>query len=189
MKKILTLCFILSFSINLTAQTRKERKAEKKEQLETQYQSIKELIESGSFNFEALRAIPLGNDVANIGLSLPAGSAVFQGGTVNLTGNTNYVNINDGDADIFLPFFGRVFIPKRNPSESGIKYKGEIIKYKTSFNSKKKRIILSFDAKKNNESLKFSFIITPGGHARLTVNSSTRQSISYMGKIKPLPTS
>ncbi len=188
MKKILTLCFIVSITLNLTAQTRKERKAEKKAQLEAQYQSIITLIESGSFNFEATRAIPLGNDIANIGRSLQAGSAVFQGNTVNLVGNDNYVNINNGDADIFLPFFGRVFIPKRNPSESGIKYKGEIIKNKTSFNSKKKRIILSFDAKKNNESLKFSFVISPGGHTRLTVNSSTRQSITYMGKIKPLPT-
>lgn len=189
MKKILTLCFVLSLSLNLSAQTRKERKAEQKAKLEAQYQSIKTLVESGSFSFEAIRAMPLGNDVANIGLRLPAGSAVFQGNTVNLVGNDNHVNINNSEADIFLPFFGRVFIPKRNPSESGIKYKGEIIKYKTTFNNKKKRIILSFNAKNNSESLKFSFVISSGGQARLTVNSSTRQSISYMGDIKPLPTS
>lgn len=187
MKKIIPF-FILCLTINTISfsQTRLEKKNAKKEKIAQKFKAIVSLVESGNFKFEADWATPLGNDVANIGLGLRGGGAVFQGGRVNLTSIDNFVHIKNKNADIFLPYFGRVFFPTRNLNDNGINYKGNLDDYSISVNKKKKRLILKFNAKKPNDSIKFQFVINADNGARLTVNSTKRQSISYTGVISEL---
>lgn len=45
-------------------------------------------------------------------MNIPGGGAIFQGGRVDVSSNSNMIDINGNDADVFLPYFGRVFFPK-----------------------------------------------------------------------------
>ncbi|WP_299116806.1 DUF4251 domain-containing protein [uncultured Winogradskyella sp.] len=185
-KSILILVLSLFVSSISFSQTRAERKQAKKERIETQYNETKALIESGSFQFEAKWAIPLGNDISSIGLSLPGGGAVFQGGRVDISNNSNKVSIDANNADVYLPYFGRVFFPKRISNERGIQYKGEIEDYTIDYNEKKKVITIKFKADSPGDFLKFIYRINYGGNTTITVNSTNRQTISYNGKITAL---
>ncbi|WP_375235425.1 DUF4251 domain-containing protein [Winogradskyella sp.] len=187
MKKYISLSVLFlvisSFSFS---QTRAERKQAKKERIEAEYVSTKELINSGKFQFEARWANPLGNDVANVGQNIPGGGAIFQGGRVDVSSNDNFVNIDGTKADLFLPYFGRVFFPKRINNQGGIQYKGDITNYRIKINDNKQVITIKFEAKTENDYLKFSYRINSGGSATLTVSSTNRQTISYNGDIKVL---
>jgi len=173
-------CTSLSFS-----QSRTERKRIKQDKLEASYNKTKALIESGKFNFEALWATPLDNDAVRVGMSLPGGAQVFQGGRVNLTGNSNYVRIDGDNAKLFLPYFGRVLFPRgyMGSTDNGIEFDGKIEDVKIEYNEKKKRIEYKFKAKKENDELDFHFSINADGATRLNLNSTNRQIINYDGKI------
>ncbi|ARV08544.1 hypothetical protein BTO05_02400 [Winogradskyella sp. PC-19] len=187
MKKLIILSLLVVLFSNFGfSQSRAERKQAKKERLKEEYNSKKELIDSGKYMFEARWANPLGNEVANIGQNIPGGAAIFQGGRVDVSSNENFVNINDKKADLFLPYFGRVFFPKRINNQGGIKYQGDITNYRVNINDNKKVIMIKFGAKTENDYLKFAYRIISGGSATLTVNSTNRQTISYNGNIKPL---
>lgn len=186
MKKI-TSFLILFLIINsvVYSQTRAKKKA-KEEIIDQNFRTIINLIESNNFKFEASSATPLGNDISKIGLSLSGGGSVFQGGRVDLTSNDNYVLIKDETADLFLPYFGRVFLPSRNSNDRGINYKGKLKNYSVSINEKKKRIIVNFEADKKGDYLKFAFTINASGNSNLSIYSTKRQSISYTGNITAL---
>ncbi|GGI57465.1 DUF4251 domain-containing protein [Winogradskyella haliclonae] len=184
MKKLFFILILIIFTFNISfSQTQAEVKQDKKEIIEAQFNEIKALIESGNFQFEALWANPLGNDIATIGQSLLGSQGVFQGNRVNLVGNDNFVKIENKNSDIYLPYFGRVFFPKRITNESGIHYKGEIENYKVGYNEKKKVITVKFTANSQGDFLRFNYRITALGATRLTVTSTNRQTISYDGKI------
>lgn len=184
MKKYISI-LLLVFAINTLSfsQTRAERKQAKKEKTAKEFEETKALIASGNFQFEANWATPLGNDATNIGRSLPGGSAIFKGGRVDVSNNDNHVKINQNNADLFLPYFGRVFFPKRINNERGILYKGQMKNYKVDVKEKKQRISIKFECDSPGDFLKFSYSITSGGSAILSVNSTNRQTISYTGKI------
>lgn len=186
MKKILILLLVSSFTFASYAQSRQERKAEKKAKLEADFTKIKDLIDSQNFMFEADWALPLGNDITNIGLNLPGGAAIFQGGRIDVSGNGSYIKITDNNADLFLPFFGRVFFPQRILGSRGIEYKGEISDYEVEFNERKKNTLIKFNAKSETDFFKFIMTISATGNTNVSVNSTNRQTISYDGNIQPL---
>lgn len=182
-------CFGLSFS-----QSRSERKQEKKERTEREYQSVKKLIESKQFQFVANWATPLDNTVSLIGQRLPGGNMVFQGNRINMIGNTNFLNLNMNNANIYLPYFGRVLFPRNYGAGSGgaIEFKGEIEDIDIKYNDKKHRVTITFNANKQDDDLQFNLQVNTGGSAFLTVQSINRQSINYYGKLseyKPATTS
>ncbi|SHH61265.1 DUF4251 domain-containing protein [Winogradskyella jejuensis] len=186
MKKLALFFTLAFFTFNSFSQSRQERKAEKKAKLESQFKDTKALLDSKNLMFEARWANPLGNDVATIGMSLPGGAGVFQGNRVDVSTNTNFVKLSDINADLFLPYFGRVFFPKRVGNESGIRYKGEIKNYSLKVNEKKKTFVLKFEAKTEDDFLQFNFRINASGYTTVTVTSTNRQIISYDGTITEL---
>lgn len=184
MKKLLILLLVFIFSISIQAQSHKERKAQKKAELEAKYEETKSLIDSKNYEFVAQWADPLGNDVIRIGQNLLGAAGVFQGNRIDLTGNPNFVKIIKSEVSIFLPFFGRVFYPKRTNTEGGFKYEGRIDDYLVSMNENKKVLTVKFNTKTKDDHLQFILRITAGGAARLNVNSINRQTISYDGSIR-----
>ena len=186
MKKYVILFVITSFCLSSFSQTRKERKAQKKAELEINFNETKSLLESKNFVFKANWAIPLGNDVALIGQNIPGGGAIFQGGRVDVSSNDNFIKLTDGEADVFMPYFGRVFFPKRNPQENGIEYKGSIDEYQVEINDKKKSFVVKFSANPSDDFLRFIVKISADGYASVSINSTNRQSITYNGYITPL---
>lgn len=177
---------VSSFTFSMHSQSRQERNAEKKAKLEAEYNQLKDLVASQNFMFEANWAIPLGNDVSNIGLNIPGGGAIFQGGRVDISNNSNFLKLESDNADLFLPYFGRVFFPKRTSTSRGIQYKGEINDYKVDINEKKKRITIKFNAKSEGDFLKFIITVYAGGKTSVAVNSTNRQTITYDGQLKPI---
>ena len=136
MKRLVLLLIVSFITLPILSQSRAERRAEKKAKIEAQFIETKALIESQEFVFEANWAIPLGNDVANIGMNIPGGGAIFQGGRVDVSSNYNMIDINGNDAEVFLPYFGRVFF--QNAIQMKMEYSSKV-KWKPTLSKLMKR--------------------------------------------------
>jgi len=187
MKKLIVFILIVFSVLQVSnAQTRQERRAEKKAKLEVQFFEIKNLIDSKNFSFNANWAIPLGNDISNLGLTLSGGAGIFQGGRVSISSGSNFIKVNDTIADVFLQYFGRVFFPKLNNNDGGIRYDGTIETYEVEVNEKKKSIQVVWTANPKGDFLKFFMRINANGSASVAVTSTNRQSITYNGTISAI---
>lgn len=170
----------------ITAQSKSEKRALKKEVSIAAYNEMKELIESGKFQFEASWAFPLGNDITKINFS--GGNNIFQGNRINLIGNTNYIKLNYEFANISLPYFGQVYrvTSYNNRDDNGFEFKNNIEDLKITYKDSKRRIDVKFITNKSQESLQIHLIINAKGNTYLTVNSSNRESIRYQGRVVAL---
>ncbi len=170
MKKLFIL--VLSFClVGITAHgqlTKEEKKKQKEEQAEKDYQATKELVDSQEFAFVALQATPLG------------GKRVF------LNTTPNYVRIKGEEGDIYLPYFGVVQAGTGYAAEAGIKFEGMLENYTVSLNEKKKKILVRFEIQRGAERHELNFTIERGGSANLVVASTKRNSITYNGQISKL---
>ena len=185
MKTYILFFMALALSLNVaSSQTRAEKKALKKQEQEESYNITKQLIESGKYEFEATWATPLSGDISR--LNLVGGNNVFIGNRVNLIGNSNFVRVNNKDANIFLPYFGRAFRVTNNRGGSGLEFEGTLEKYNVKYNDAKHKIEIKFTTKNTKDQLRFHIEITSKGGAVINVNSNNRQSIRYEGDIKPL---
>jgi len=168
MKSLVFLFIILFVSSNLMfAQTKAEKKALKAQKSLDEYNAAKELINSGTYTFEADWA------------------TTQKGNRINLTTNSNSLIINNSNAKADLPYFGVA----QNISfggDGGIKFDGEIQDYQMEFDDKKQKIIVKFKARKGPESFLVILSVFKMESASLTLNSNNRNGITYDGKIKPL---
>ena len=89
------------------------------------------------------------------------------------------------NADIYLPYFGRILFPRSYGAGLGnaIEFKGKIEEVKIKYNDKKHRISYTFNADKQDDNIQFVLQVTSGKNAFLTVQSNNRQGINYYGKL------
>jgi opacity protein-like surface antigen len=170
MKKFMLLAlslFLLSSTVQ-AQQAKEEKKKAKMEQAERDYQATKELIESNAYSFVALQA------------------NISGGGQIFMNTRPNYIHVNAGQTDIYLPYFGRVHASNAYSPEAGIKFKGALENYELKFNDKKQSITLAFEVERGHERHEFNFNIYKGGTTTLTVASSRRNPIVYTGSITRL---
>ena len=167
-KSVVLLLSLLLASVTIYGQTKEEKKRQKAEKAEREYQVSKDLVNSNAFTFVALQTTPLG------------GERFF------LNTTPNYINIEGERGDIYLPYFGVVRAGNGYSPEAGIKFKGDLENYKVKFNDEKQRIHLSFEIQRGHERHEFNFTIQRGGAANLVVASSRRNSITYDGRISEL---
>jgi hypothetical protein len=157
------------FSVSAEAQTKKEeRKQLKKEKAEREYLKTKDLITADAFTFVALQVTVLG------------GSQFF----INTI--PNYIHIDQGEADIYLPYFGAVRMSNGLSPEGGIKFTGKLENYTAKYDDEKHRILVTFEIQRGHERHEFNFNMYKAGAATLVVASSRRNSISYNGTITEL---
>src|SRR5690606_15076709 len=122
----LVVCLVI-LGIQLAAsQSKKQTKEEKAEQ---EFVAMKGLIASGKYKFVGDRAMPMGHR------------------SIDLTTNQNFVKINKGNAEGYMPFFGRRYSGGGYGDGGAIEFKGAMEKYKVLNNDKKKRVEISFTAK------------------------------------------
>ena len=165
MKKVLTLILII-ISLNISAQSRSEKKAAKKQQQQEQYEKLKTIVESGSYEYEALWANPMGSP------------------RINLATNPNYLRYQKDSMDIFFPYFGvSQTVNTYNTRDIGINFSGSPQDYKVSYDDDKMRITIKFSGKSESENLDFTIVVYGESSAKLNVSSSGRQSISYDGRL------
>ncbi|MGB5236896.1 MAG: DUF4251 domain-containing protein [Flavobacteriaceae bacterium] len=170
MKKYVVFVFsLMLLSVSAQEQISKaEKKKLKQEKAELEYQKTKDIVESDAYTFVALQAAPLG------------------GGQFFVNTIRNYINVNEGEADLYLPYFGVVRAPNGYSPEAGIKFKGELENYTISFDDEKQEIVVSFEIQRGHERHEFNFNMYKAGAASLVVASSRRNSIAYNGLITEL---
>lgn len=169
MKNLILTLVIIVIAVPMMGQTKSEKKKIKKEQNLKDYAATKELIDSGNFQFIAEWA------------------RTQKGRRINLISNPNYLKINTMEADIHLPYYGVVHTPSAGfSSEGGIVVKDVVKNFKIDVKDKKQKITVRFDGKGKNDQYEFILFIYQNKSATLSVNSNSRSSINYDGKITPL---
>ena len=133
------------------------------------YKQVKDLVESGNFQFVAVWGQPQG------------------GGRLDLNGNNNYVRIEDNHVDTFLQYFGRVYNGRiANGNNGGILFQGDMENWEVRYDEKKRKINYRFTHKTGPETYELIMRIGAGGGASVTVSSSARDFMSFDGYIEPL---
>jgi hypothetical protein len=160
---------LLLFPAVVFCQTKGEKKEREKIEQEKQYEATKILLDSGRFEFNADWATS------------------FQGARVNLVTNPNYLKIDQDKASVYLPYLGVAHTSDNAfSSTGGFVFEGHLENYRILSNEKKKVLTITFRCRAQSEILDFNLKVYANGNARLNVNSSTRTSVKYDGKITAL---
>ncbi|MCJ7468530.1 MAG: DUF4251 domain-containing protein [Maribacter sp.] len=163
MKK-LKILILLVFCIHvLAAQTRKEKATKA-------YETTKALVTSGNFMFDADRANPV------------------SGSSISMTTNANYLKIMKDSVSAYLPYFGTVTSSLGYSGEGAIQFDTHPANYKAQFNDAKRNITVEFSAFGKSELFDVILEISGSQYANLLVNTMSRSSIRYYGKISTLDT-
>ncbi|MCG2461035.1 DUF4251 domain-containing protein [Flavobacteriaceae bacterium F89] len=165
MKKVIIVCFVVLGTQWMAAQSKSQLK---KEKAEREYVAMKAQIASGKFKFIGDRALPMGHR------------------SISLTTNPNFVKINDGMADGYMPFFGRRYSGGGYGDGGAIEFKGEMKNYRVKNNDKKRRVVISFSAKGKSQTYDVSISTSGSGWASMTIKGSDSSTISYNGKVSEL---
>jgi hypothetical protein len=145
--------------------TRKERKEEKKVEIQKQTEAM---LNAGEFIFRALIVLPSG------------------GPSRNLTSLDYYVKFRPGMIESYLPFFGTAYAGIGYSSDTGLKFKGKPEKF--TINKKAKMFHIDASVKTDSDYFSLSLSASAEGNAILTVSSNNRSTISYQGNIEePAP--
>lgn len=164
MKKIvygLFLGVILIGSISCKTQKSATQIAEEKQQLT-------EMIESGRFEFKADYAIPQGN-------FRPRSLA------------SNYgVKVTPDTISSFLPYFGVAYQAPFNSSSSPLNFESTDFDL-TSTKGKKGSTVVNIQIKDRTSAVTYIFTLWDNANADLIVLDSSRQSITFRGKIELNP--
>jgi len=166
MKRLCVIClaFILSAQI-INSQSKAEKKAEKEVNELKEYKHIQTLIDSKSFEFVADWA------------------TTQKGRRINLIGNSNYFRIEGTKTEADLPYYG-VAQSISYGGDAGINFDCDFSNYEVSKVDKKKKIIIKGNASDGSEKFGLTLTVYHNGNASLYINSSSRNGITYDGKLK-----
>jgi len=168
MKKIFLLIMTLAIFTNLAySQTKEEKKQQKEELAQKEYESIKKLIDSKMYVFNATWLTTQG------------------GRRIDIMGNINQVELKNNRSKASLQYFGVVTV-SRFSSDGGVEFDSEIEGYKVKYIDKKKKIIISYNAKNKAESFEVTITVFKNGSAFVDLYSSYKNSITYEGDISPI---
>lgn len=159
---LLGVCLIVS---PLHAQSKKELKKQKAAE---EFAETRSLVESGSFRFDAIRAIS------------------SNGRIINLTSHTAFAEISNDSAQADLSFFGTAGSVAYSAESGGIQFDGIMEGVKLIVNEDKRRINLLFSVKDGRDMYKCIFTITGKSSSSLGITSNLRSSMSYDGSISNL---
>ncbi|WP_294629971.1 DUF4251 domain-containing protein [uncultured Bacteroides sp.] len=155
-KQILMLLLALSTGFpTLSAQSKKEKKEQKKE-------AVMKLVASENYKIDAQTALPMR------GRSIPLSSSYS-------------LEVRNDSVISSLPYFGRAYsIPYGGGM--GLNFKAPIKEY-TMKTDKKGNAVIRFIARNTEDSYEFKAKIYPNGSASIDVNMQNRQSISFQGEL------
>ncbi len=169
MKNILLLLFIITLNTG-SVFSQFNNKRIKKEKAFKEFDKIKNIINSKTYSFVATDAFSLK------GIMLD-----------DLSTDQYYLEIDQDEADIYLPYLGEIHMFGEQLKEvGGIVFKGSIENYKVEFNHKKLTATIQFTGKAENLIFDFFLKVHKNGKSLLVVYSNVRSNISYDGRIKDL---
>ena len=147
---------------------------------------IKTVVESQNFSIESNMAQPMAtigmSQLQNSGLLGPENSA----SNISLIGNSNFLKINGDSIMSHLPYFGERRSSAGYGGDNAIEFEGELSDYNAVWDDKKQRYIITFSAKSNSEQFDVRMLLYPSLKSYVTLTSSTRTSITYIGKVNQI---
>ena len=165
MKHLIIIGILLFAFVTVQAQetkkmSRKERRAAREAKL---VEDTKTVLENKAFVFAATQMLPSG------------------GRSRSLT-STYDVQIDNDTITCYLPYFGRAHTASYGSSDSPMDFKQPIEEYE--FEKTKKGYEIKFSVKNKTDRLNFSFQIADNGSSSLSLTSTNRSPISYIGNIE-----
>ena len=141
-------------------------------------------VTARNFKFRAQWAEPLQtggmNQIANAGL-IPPGSNVNR---IDLTGTANYFNMKGDQVEMQLPYYGERQVNQTYGRAEGMEFEGTATEIKTKKNERSNYYDLDFNLNNNTELLQCSLRVFPGMRTILTIYSSQRNMIRYVGELR-----
>ncbi len=168
MKKIFLLVLTLAIFTNLAyTQTKEEKKQRKVELSQKEYETIKKLIDSKMYVFNATWLITQG------------------GRQLDVRSNTNQIEVKNDITKAVMQYFGVVTI-SRFSSDGGVEFDSEIEDYNLKYIDKKQKIIISYTAKNKAEKYDVTITVFKNGSAFVDLYSTHKNNISYQGSVGPI---
>lgn len=164
MKKfiVISLCMLIFMPFGAFGQSQQEARDAKKVAVEEQ---VRMLIESGTFEISFDRANPV------------RGRSVILSPVYEMKFNNNCVST-------YLPYFGRSYTAPSNPAKLAIELNETVVETETVKDRKKGYTIIFSARTETNENITFYLRISASGMANLSINSSSRTAITYLGYLK-----
>ena len=169
MKRLL-LVFIalILISPQITAQTKKEKKEQKELKSQKDYELMKDLVNSKSFEFNADFLLTRGN-------------------RINITSGSNTLTVSKDSTRANMQYFGVVTTIGPRGSE-GVSFDNVMNNYEVKYNDRKKKISVSYTVKNKTENFNINLSIYGSGKAYLDVYSNNKSSVTYDGNVSPIKT-
>ncbi len=139
------------------------------------------IVDAKTYTFVARSATPMNVQDINAIMSKMPGN--IQGGTINLNETYYEVKVTPDSIVAFLPYYGRSFTAPINQNEGGVKFNSKKFEYKST-KGKKRGWNIIIDPKDTNEGYRLALNISDEGYASLSLNSNSKQSITYQGYLK-----
>ncbi len=160
---IISVLLIDCSALNRTMDKHRERR---EKEVEEGYEAMKELAFSGLYQFEATRAY----------------GAAFA--SVDLRGGIYYLIVNYYEVYAYLPFYGVQHMAD-SQRESSISIEGELEDIMIEESDSRHRVLVRFSVKGDSDTYIINLDIGPNADANLTVSSTRRSTITYLGKVTP----
>ena len=175
MKKIGIICCLLLMGCGISKNSVSEEKATE----------LKTLIDSRNFNIVSHTAMPM----AGIAMQQLANSNLLGAGntanSIDLTTNANYFKVSRlGDLSVSLPFYGETRSTSYSGNMGNIQFNGIPDTSKFQYNESKKRYEITYQFKTKKEAYKVTIQIYLNSKTRITLISSTKSVITYLGVVQ-----
>ena len=157
---LLTDCTALSRSMDKYRERREKK-------IEEGYEAMKKMAFTGLYQFEATRAYAAGYS------------------SMNLSGGIYYLIVNYYEVQAHLPFYGVQYMADMQRG-SGISIDGKLKDIMIEESDSRHRVLVRFSVDSDSDKYLINLDIGPSGEANLTISSSKRSTITYMGKVTPI---
>lgn len=151
-----------------------------------QSQALEQMVEQKSFQIVSEWAQPMNtnamNSIASSGLLLPGNS----GSNISLIANPNYLKMMGDSVAAYLPYFGERQLSGGYGIGNAIEFKGLPDKLEVSQNIKKETYTIVFTIKEKSEVYQVTITLFNSLASHITINSSQRNFIRYIGKVSEL---
>lgn len=149
-------------------------------------ETLNKLVTEKSFQIQANWANPLAtgsiNNIANAGL-LPPGSTANR---IDLSGSASFLRVTGDKVEANLPYFGeRQMGGVYNNNNTGIQFEGVPKDFEIVPNKKTQGYTMRFTISAATETYQVVSQLTPSLSSTLSINSTHRTAIWYIGRVGP----
>ena len=164
MKNTILFLFLLAlFSTQITAQTKEEKKEQKELNAQNEYDAMKKLVDSKSYEFNAIWISTNGK-------------------RINISSGSNNITISQDSTKAAMQYFGTVTSISFSGAE-GVIFDNKMEGYNVKFDDLKKKIVVSYTVKNRSETYNIFMTINKTGETYTDVYSNNKRSVTYDGNV------